>query len=178
MFSLCVALSFALAFPQWRSLWLISEFAHQPPPLPAQQRCVGRVARNQALLGKPDGELSGGQKLIAAAAAGAASGLIACPSELIIIQQQRTGHTLGAQTREFFASYAPPSIYRGLVRYPLCVLVRFPLYVFCWACEDKGACYMFCCNVMRHSSCPRPGPYSRLAISIGTMCAAGRDCGS
>ncbi len=56
-------------------------------PITASQFGTNRAVQ-QLLLGKPDGELSGAQRFVAAAAAGGASGLVACPSELIIIQQQ------------------------------------------------------------------------------------------
>ncbi len=56
-------------------------------PITASQFGTNRVVQ-QLLLGKSDGELTGAQKFIAAGTAGAVSGLIASPSELIIIQQQ------------------------------------------------------------------------------------------
>ena len=56
-------------------------------PITASQFGTNRVMQ-QLLLGKADGELTGGQKFASAAVAGGVSALIASPSELIIIQQQ------------------------------------------------------------------------------------------
>jgi solute carrier family 25 citrate transporter 1 len=56
-------------------------------PITASQFGTNRFMQ-QMLLGKPDGELTGPQKFLAAAVAGGVSGLIASPTELIIIQQQ------------------------------------------------------------------------------------------
>lgn len=92
-------------------------------PITASQFGTNRVMQ-QLLLGRPDGELSGGQKFAAAAVAGGVSGLIASPSELIIIQQQRSGRTLGVEARAFFSNYKLPSIYRGLT----CAIGREGLY--------------------------------------------------
>ncbi len=57
-------------------------------PITASQFGTNRLVQ-QLMMGKPDGgELSGAQKFVAAGISGSVSGLIASPTELIIIQQQ------------------------------------------------------------------------------------------
>mmetsp|Transcript_8894 Transcript_8894/g.15419 ORF Transcript_8894/g.15419 Transcript_8894/m.15419 type:complete len:266 (-) Transcript_8894:416-1213(-) len=92
-------------------------------PITASQFGAHRLTQ-QLLLGKADGEVTGAQRFISAGVAGAVSALIACPSELIIIQQQRTGRPLMAEATAFFSAYKLPSIYRGLT----CAIGREGLY--------------------------------------------------
>jgi hypothetical protein len=50
-----------------------------------------------------------------AMAAGAASALVSCPAEFIIIQQQRCGRSLGAELKHTFAERGALTAYKGLV---------------------------------------------------------------
>jgi len=92
-------------------------------PITASQFGTNRLMQ-QVLLGSADGSGQQMTGLQSFAAAGAASALIASPSELIIIQQQRSGRTLGVETKSFFSAYKLPSIYRGLA----CTIGREGLY--------------------------------------------------
>mmetsp|Transcript_12533 Transcript_12533/g.27025 ORF Transcript_12533/g.27025 Transcript_12533/m.27025 type:complete len:270 (-) Transcript_12533:957-1766(-) len=83
-------------------------------PITASQFGTNRVVQ-QLLLGKPDGELTGGQKFFSAGIAGAVSAFIASPSELIIIHQQKSGRSLSAETSHFMKTYGISSIGRGLL---------------------------------------------------------------
>ena len=49
------------------------------------------------------------------ALAGATSALLSCPAELVMIQQQRTGHALREELREIGGRYGYSKLYRGLV---------------------------------------------------------------
>lgn len=52
----------------------------------------------------------------AATGAGAASSLVGCPAELLMIQQQKEGRPLMQEAQRFVAKYRPQGLYRGLVR--------------------------------------------------------------
>ena len=47
--------------------------------------------------------------------AGAASSLVGCPAELLMIQQQKSGQTLTAEARRIVSTYGVLGLYRGLV---------------------------------------------------------------
>lgn len=53
----------------------------------------------------------------AAAGAGAASALVGCPAELLMIQQQKSGQPLLAEARRMVSDYGALGLYRGLVRH-------------------------------------------------------------
>lgn len=52
----------------------------------------------------------------AAAGAGAASALVGCPAELLMIQQQKTGQRLLTEARRTVSELGVLGLYRGLVR--------------------------------------------------------------
>ena len=52
----------------------------------------------------------------AATGAGAASSLVGCPAELLMIQQQKDGRPLMLEAQRVVAKYGPTGLYRGLVR--------------------------------------------------------------
>ena len=119
--TVCMRAPRPLCLYEW--ICTLSEWTYPPPHthshtqtythVHAAQFGTNRVMQ-QLMLGKLDGELTGVQKFGAAAVAGAASALIASPSELIIIQQQvcvscaraaRT-HTHHMSGTQFTADYA------------------------------------------------------------------------
>ena len=51
----------------------------------------------------------------AATGAGAASSLVGCPAELLMIQQQKDGRPLMQEAQRIVAKYGPTGLYRGLV---------------------------------------------------------------
>ena len=53
-----------------------------------------------------------------AAGAGAASAVVGCPAELVMIQQQRTGRSLSAEVGTILRERGLLKFYRGLVRLP------------------------------------------------------------
>ncbi|KAK9805324.1 hypothetical protein WJX73_002241 [Symbiochloris irregularis] len=53
-------------------------------------------------------------KVAAAGGAGAMSAVCGCPGELVMIQQQRTGMSLGGTFRDIVSRYGPTRIYKGL----------------------------------------------------------------
>ena len=61
------------------------------------------------------GELGQLDRVAVAATAGGTSALISSPAELIMIQQQRTGESLGSAARRVVSAYGVRGLYRGFV---------------------------------------------------------------
>ncbi len=57
-----------------------------------------------------------GGTVVVAMGAGATSGFLGCPSEFIVIHQQKTGRSLLATTTDLLRTYGPLKLYKGLVR--------------------------------------------------------------
>lgn len=82
-------------------------------PITATQFGTNRLMENviQSYTGAPVNSLG---RFGCAAIAGGVSAFIGSPSELIIIQQQRSGRALAAEVRNFLSRHAPHCIYRGI----------------------------------------------------------------
>lgn len=101
--------------------------AHLNPPLPPQvnsaatfpitavQFGVNRLLErlHQDKLGRDPAGLT---PIGIAMAAGATSALIGCPAELLMIQQQKSGLSLGDQFKAVARAYGAQKIYKGVVR--------------------------------------------------------------
>lgn len=61
----------------------------------------------------------------AASGAGAASALVGCPAELLMIQQQKTGEPLTGAVRRIASQYGVLGLYRGLVCFLVALLSHF-----------------------------------------------------
>lgn len=83
-------------------------------PITATQFGTNRLVEG-FLAGSSQRHLSNIEKFASAGVSGAVSALVASPSELIIIQQQKSGRTLLAETSLFFKTYSASSIFRGLM---------------------------------------------------------------
>ncbi|KXZ48758.1 hypothetical protein GPECTOR_25g342 [Gonium pectorale] len=83
-------------------------------PITASQFGTNRLMQT-VVLKKSEGDLTGLERFGSAAVAGAVSAFIASPSELIIIQQQKSGRSLGAETSHFFKTHGATSVVRGLI---------------------------------------------------------------
>ncbi|GAB4822202.1 hypothetical protein N2152v2_009248 [Parachlorella kessleri] len=55
-----------------------------------------------------------GGSLLVAMGAGATSALLGCPSEFIVIHQQKTGHSLPTEASRLLRTYGPLKLYKGL----------------------------------------------------------------
>ncbi|KAF5832324.1 mitochondrial carrier domain-containing protein [Dunaliella salina] len=93
-------------------------------PITASQFGTNHVMQQLLGTGPKGTDLTGLARFQAATVAGMASGLIATPSELIIIQQQRSGRRLSEEMRLFLSKYKTTAIYRGLS----CAAAREGLY--------------------------------------------------
>lgn len=83
-------------------------------PITASQFGTNRLMQT-VVLRKSEADLTGAERFGSAAVAGAASAFIASPSELIIIQQQKSGRSLSAEASHFMRTYGVTSAMRGLV---------------------------------------------------------------
>ncbi len=66
------------------------------------------------LFADKSGELSPVMKIATSGAAGMISSLVSAPAELVMIQQQRTGASLGATFKSLVSTKGPAVLYRGL----------------------------------------------------------------
>ena len=71
------------------------------------------AAATQVLKAYTGKELSDLQKMYVAFGAGAISGLVSCPAEMVMLHQQNSGHSLQQTTRNL-AAFGWSSLYRGL----------------------------------------------------------------
>ncbi|KAG2493696.1 hypothetical protein HYH03_008210 [Edaphochlamys debaryana] len=83
-------------------------------PITASQFGTNRLMQT-VVLKKSEADLTGAERFGSAAVAGAVSAFIASPSELIIIQQQKSGRSLGAETSHFMQAYGASNLVRGLI---------------------------------------------------------------
>ncbi|GLC46139.1 hypothetical protein PLESTB_001194300 [Pleodorina starrii] len=83
-------------------------------PITASQFGTNRLMQTMVLK-KSEADLTGVERFGSAAVAGAVSAFIASPSELIIIQQQKSGRSLSAETSHFLKTHGAASIVRGLI---------------------------------------------------------------
>lgn len=87
-------------------------------PITAVQFGVTGLASNAFLSvrgAKPGDEPQKAERLASAAIAGAASGLLSCPAEMIIMHQQKTGLGIVGQFKQLVNQYGARSLYRGVV---------------------------------------------------------------
>jgi len=92
-------------------------------PITCSQFAVSRALELQIL---KDGatNLTDAQKIGCAAMGGCASSLFSCPAELTILQQQKTGDTLGTTLRRITSQYGVTSLYRSIG----CTAIREGVY--------------------------------------------------
>ncbi|GFR52575.1 hypothetical protein Agub_g15168 [Astrephomene gubernaculifera] len=83
-------------------------------PITASQFGTNRLMQTK-VLNKSEDELTGLERFGCASVAGAVSAFIASPSELIIIQQQKSGRSLGAEASHFMKVHGSAAIVRGLL---------------------------------------------------------------
>eukprot|EP00878_Enallax_costatus_P026933 GHUV01028948.1.p2 GENE.GHUV01028948.1~~GHUV01028948.1.p2 ORF type:complete len:190 (+),score=34.71 GHUV01028948.1:952-1521(+) len=83
-------------------------------PITASQFGTNRFMEGLLKQRTPGQDLTSVDRFGCAAAAGAVSSLVATPTELIIIQQQKKGTPLLAEVKSFGSSYPVHSAFRGL----------------------------------------------------------------
>ncbi|KAG2444440.1 hypothetical protein HXX76_001193 [Chlamydomonas incerta] len=83
-------------------------------PITASQFGTNRLMQT-VVLKKSEADLTPLERFGSAGVAGAVSAFIASPSELIIIQQQKSGRSLSAEMTHFMQTYGASSLVRGLI---------------------------------------------------------------
>jgi hypothetical protein len=68
----------------------------------------------EGLVRSAGGSADGAGKIGIAAAAGATSALVACPAEVIMIQQQRNNKAMAAQAGDIIGKFGPQRLWRGV----------------------------------------------------------------
>ncbi len=84
-------------------------------PITATQFGVNRLLEQSfaTAFNRQPGEL---EHVASAAVAGATSAFIACAAEMIMIQQQKNGRSLGTEARQLVSTYGIAKLYKGIVR--------------------------------------------------------------
>ena len=85
-------------------------------PITASQFGVNRLLEQTLKRAVGKDELGNGGRIGVAMGAGAFSALLGCPTEFVVIHQQKTGGSLPAEFRHILSSYGALKLYKGLVR--------------------------------------------------------------
>jgi len=131
-------------------------------PITAVQFGANKLYENLAKSAGADVD-SGAVRIGVAALAGATSGVVACPPELLVIQQQKHQKELGAMYREIVEKHGPMSLLRGITP----TMVREGIYT---------ASYLGLAPVIRQAL--RESGHSDTVAFVGSAIASGLTAGT
>ena len=125
-------------------------------PITAIQFGVNR-ALEKGLKTANNGVLDKPSQIAIAAMAGASSSLLGCPAELLMIQQQKSGHSLVQQASQFIAKHGVSQLYRGFVShcsppYHNLSLSAVPFIQYISLCHSTNKSHMDCRCLKAESS--------------------------